>query len=65
MQKIIKNCIKCKYCGDVLESKSRHDYKQCSCGRVAIDGGRDYLRRCFTSSPDDFEDLSEVLEEKE
>ena len=65
MQKIIKNCIKCKSCGDGLESKNRHDYKQCSCGRVAIDGGRDYLRRCFTSSPDDFEDLSEVLEEKE
>ena len=65
MQKIIKNCIKCKYCGDVIESENSHDFKHCSCGRVAIDGGRDYLRRCFTSSPDDFEDLSEVLEEKE
>lgn len=62
MQKILKNCIKCKSCGDVIESLNTHDYKSCSCGRVAVDGGHDYLRRCFTDSSDDFEDLSEVLE---
>lgn len=60
MQRIIKNCIKCKVCGDVIESTNTHDYKHCSCGRVAVDGGHDYLRRCFTNSPDDFEDLSIV-----
>ncbi len=46
--KIIKNCIKCNSCGDVIESFSRHDFKYCSCHRVAVDGGLDYLRRCFT-----------------
>ncbi len=62
MQVIIKNCIKCRFCGDVIESISRHDYKSCSCGRVAIDGGHDYLRRCCTESSDDFEELSVVKE---
>ena len=64
MQKIIKNCIRCKSCGDVVESEYRHDFKYCSCHRVAVDGGHDYLRRCFTDGPDDFEDLSVVEEGK-
>ena len=65
MQKIISNKIKCKYCGDVIESRSRHDFKFCSCKKVAVDGGKDYLRRLFTVSPADFEDLSEVVETEE
>ena len=44
--KIIKNMIKCKRCGDIIESKSVHDYKSCSCGLVSIDGGCAYIRRC-------------------
>ena len=60
MQKIIKNCIKCKKCGDTIESTSRHDFKMCSCGRVGVDGGHDYLRRLFTDGNDDFEELSQV-----
>ena len=57
--KIIKNKIKCKYCGDILESINQHDFKFCSCGRIAIDGGLDYLKR--SGNPDDWEDLSEVI----
>ena len=55
---IIKNCIKCKNCGDVIESESRHDFKYCSCKRVFVDGGHNYLRRGFTDSQDDYEELS-------
>lgn len=55
---IIMNCIKCKFCGDIIISEHRHDFKCCSCGRVAVDGGHDYLKRSFTDSPDDFEELS-------
>ena len=58
--KIVKNCIKCKSCGDVIESYSRHDFKYCSCHRVAVDGGLDYLRRCFTEGQGDYEELSIV-----
>lgn len=36
---ILENKIKCKHCGDVIESKHVHDFKRCSCGRVAVDGG--------------------------
>lgn len=46
--KIIKNCIKCKICGDLIESKTRHDFNTCSCGGCSVDGGHDYLRRSFT-----------------
>lgn len=62
MQKIIKNCIKCNNCGDVIESVSVHDFKVCSCGRVGVDGGHNYLRRLFTDGHDDFEELSITTE---
>ena len=44
-EEIINNKIKCKKCGDIIESKSTNDYKKCSCGAVAIVGGKDYLKR--------------------
>ena len=43
---IIKNMIKCNICGDIIESKHRHDFVTCNCGACAVDGGRDYLKRC-------------------
>ena len=61
---IIKNAVKCKKCGDVIESVSVHDFKTCSCGACSVDGGRCYLRRC-ASSPDDFIELSEVRQDEE
>lgn len=56
---IIKNAIKCRKCGDVIESTSTHDFKICSCGACAVDGGHEYLR-CSAPSLDDFIDLSVV-----
>ena len=55
---IIRNKIRCKKCGDIIESVSVHDFKFCSCGACAVDGGHDYLRRC--GNLEDWEDLSEV-----
>lgn len=57
MEKIIVNMIRCKKCGDVIESTHRHDFKFCKCGAVAVDGGKDYLRRC--GNREDWEELSE------
>lgn len=35
----------CTVCGKVLESKSRHDFQQCSCKNESfVDGGGDYTR---------------------
>ena len=39
MPKIIRNAIRCKKCGDVIESKTIHDFKFCGCGSCAVDGG--------------------------
>ena len=64
MQKIITNKIKCKLCGDVIESKHHYDFKSCSCGACSVDGGTDYLRRCFKDGyePEDiYEELSETI----
>ena len=44
---IIKNAIRCNICGDEIESKYRHDFVTCKCGACSVDGGHDYLRRCF------------------
>ena len=54
---IIKNAIRCNICGDEIESKHRHDYVECSCGACAVDGGHDYLRRCFKEK-DCYTDIS-------
>ena len=65
MRKIIRNAIRCNHCGDVIESTYRHSYVQCSCGKVAVDGGTDYLRRSYSGNRDDYTDLSEYAEVEE
>lgn len=61
MRKITKNAIQCKLCGEVIESKHVHDFVQCKCGACAVDGGHEYLRRCFRDK-DCYIDLSESVE---
>lgn len=58
-KKLIKNAIKCNHCGDIIESKHRHDFKFCKCETVAVDGGLDYARRTVKNSLNDYTDLSE------
>lgn len=43
--KLIRNRCRCKKCGDVIESKSVHDFVRCSCGECYTDGGLDYIIR--------------------
>lgn len=64
MRKIIKNAIQCKLCGEIIESTYRHDFVQCKCGACAVDGGHDYLRRCYKEDGC-FIDLSVTEEIKE
>jgi len=56
-KKIILNRIKCLHCGDIITSYNTHDFKECSCKKVSVDGGLSYLRRGF-HEPSDYEDLS-------
>jgi DNA-directed RNA polymerase subunit N (RpoN/RPB10) len=54
--------IRCLSCGDIIESTHGHDYKVCRCGNVAVDGGRDYLKRSYPadrSQVDSYEELSQ------
>lgn len=44
---IVRNSARCLDCGDEIESVDRHDFKYCSCGQVAVDGGKEYTRRVF------------------
>lgn len=62
MRRIIKNCIKCNLCGDIIVSEDRHDFKSCKCGTVSPDGGNEYLRCSYKNSPDDYTELSEYEE---
>lgn len=62
MKKIKTNKVQCIYCNEVIESKSVHDFKWCSCGKIAVDGGLDYLKRC--GDVDNFIELSEFEDEE-
>ena len=62
--KIIKNAIRCNLCGDEIESRTTHEFVQCKCGACAVDGGHDYLRRCFKEK-DCYTDISIVDNEKQ
>lgn len=57
MKKIKRNKIKCLHCNDIIESQHRWDFRYCKCGKVAVDGGRDYLRR--VGHENDWEEMSE------
>lgn len=56
MEAILENKIKCNHCGEVIESISEHDFKMCKCGKVGVDGGKEYLRRL--GCPEDYTELS-------
>lgn len=58
MIRITHNRARCRKCGEIIESETTHDFKQCSCGSIFVDGGHDYIRRGYADE-DLFEDLSE------
>ena len=65
MLRLIKNKIRCKTCGDIIESRTRHEFVRCKCGRCFVDGGTDYSRKGYFSEnlEDSFEDLSVYIDE--
>jgi DNA-directed RNA polymerase subunit RPC12/RpoP len=51
MKKVVNNTYRCKNCGDIIESKHKHDLVACRCweeneGTTGIwcDGGQEYSR---------------------
>lgn len=65
MLKLVSNKIRCKFCGDVIESRSVHDFRRCKCGKCSTDGGLEYAQRSFfTENPEDtYQDLSTYIDE--
>lgn len=60
MRIIVRNAIRCKHCGEIIESAYTHDFVTCKCGSCSVEGGHAYLRRCFPNTPEeDYEDLSQ------
>jgi hypothetical protein len=60
MHQILINQAKCTKCGDTPISTHRHDYVECSCGNIAVDGGMEYLKRSGDLSG--YEDMSVSLD---
>lgn len=60
---IVSNKCQCSQCGDIIESKHRHDFVWCKCGAIFTDGGKDYIRR-GAKDPSYIIDLSETYEEE-
>ena len=46
----MRNRVQCLLCGEIIESKFRHDYQTCSCGNVSVDGGHDYCKVNFKTN---------------
>jgi len=47
-------CLKCK---EFVRSRNRHDFRECKCGAVTVDGGSWYARR--VGEPEDYIDVIE------
>lgn len=43
-EQLTRNAWQCSECNDIVESKSVHDFRKCSCGALAVDGGLEYSR---------------------
>ena len=56
--KISVNQVQCKRCGSIITSEHSHDLKWCKCRGVAVDGGRDYLKRLTGDPPSEYTELS-------
>lgn len=61
---IIRNSMLCLDCNVEIESKYRHDFQECTCGAIAVDGGNDYLKRSIMQGAR-YKDTSIVQEDKE
>ena len=59
---ILINSAKCLKCGDEIFSAHRHNYVECSCGNVFVDGGMEYLRHGYADK-EKYMDLSIVVDD--
>lgn len=59
MGELIVNKVRCKKCGDIIESKYRYNMVWCKCKSIAVDGGHEYQRLTWAEGKmEDFIDTS-------
>lgn len=58
LYRVLRNRCQCRQCGDIIESRHRHDFVRCRCGSIYTDGGTAYIRRGAT----DFADIIDLCE---
>lgn len=46
-KKIVLNRAKCLDCNDIITSYHVHDYVTCSCKKLSVDGGTEYISRSY------------------
>lgn len=62
---IVQNAVICNKCDDFIVSKNRHDFVECKCGNIFVDGGQEYLRRGGHGLTDrSYSDLSWSVEDE-
>lgn len=58
---IVSNQVHCKLCDDRPFSAHVHDFKQCKCGNIAVDGGTEYFRRVGNINRAQYEETYEDI----
>ena len=56
--KIIVNAVKCKYCGDIIESTPEKEVVACSCGICEVSGGHRCLSRKYPCGSDPYIEMA-------
>jgi hypothetical protein len=51
IRKVTVTAAECPSCKALIYSRDRHDFHWCPCGDTAIDGGFDYAKMSYKSSP--------------
>jgi hypothetical protein len=51
IKKVTVTAAECPSCDALIYSRDRHDFHWCPCGDTAIDGGFDYVKTSYRSSP--------------
>ena len=49
-RKIIRNSAECLICHDHIESTHIHDFKRCTCKNIYVDGGKNYIKRGYSTN---------------
>lgn len=61
-RRLVRNAAECRRCGEVVESRHRHDFRVCRCGLIAVDGGLDYARRAVMEPDGTWDDIIDRCE---